>query len=243
MVNGITEAGLGIPDPDKALQQHEAYIQMLRMCDLAVEVLDEDESFPDSVFVEDTAICTAEMAVITNPGAPSRKGEEKDIKESLGRYYSSIEEIKHPATVEGGDVMMAGDHFYIGISERTNEHGAQQLIQILRKYGYNGSTLQLNNILHLKSGISYLENNIILGIRELIHLSDFAEFTKIEVPENEAYASNSLWINDVVIVPEGFPVTLQRIRDKGFRTLLLDVSEFRKLDGGLSCLSLRLPVE
>lgn len=128
MVNGLTSAGLGLPDYEKALNQHADYVRALQSCGLDVLVLPVDEQYPDSTFVEDVALLTSACAIVTNPGAPSRKGETAEIKQVLGDFYTTIEEIQDPGTVEAGDIMMVGSHFYIGLSERTNAVGAQQLI-------------------------------------------------------------------------------------------------------------------
>ena len=133
MVNGLTNALLGIPDYQKAFDQHGAYVTALRNCGLEVKVLDADENFPDSTFVEDTALLTPNCAIIMNPGAISRRGEIKGIKKVVKDYYADIEAILSPGTVEAGDVMMVGNHFYIGVSERTNLNGAEQLIRLLNR--------------------------------------------------------------------------------------------------------------
>jgi dimethylargininase len=135
--------------------------------------------------------------------------------------------------------MMTGTHFYIGLSERTNTSGSQQLIKILSDYGLSGSVVPLNKILHLKSGVSYLENNNLLVISAFIKRPEFSKFNLLPVDDDETYAANSLWINGKVLVPDGFPKTRQLIEKAGYETISVDVSEFRKLDGGLSCLSLR----
>jgi len=135
--------------------------------------------------------------------------------------------------------MMAGNHFFIGISRRTNLTGSEQLIKILEKHGMTGSAISLKEMLHLKSGASYLENNNMLVSGELKDCSDLERFNRIIVEPGESYAANSLWINGTVLVPAGFPVTQGKIADAGYPTIVLDVSEFRKVDGGLSCLSLR----
>jgi dimethylargininase len=134
---------------------------------------------------------------------------------------------------------MVGNHFYIGNSERTNREGADQLIRILEKQGMTGSVVPLKEMLHLKSGLSYLEENRLLISGEFINQPTFDGFQKIEVGPDESYAANSLWINSKVLVPAGFPKTLKKIEQAGYKTIVLDVSEFQKLDGGLSCLSLR----
>jgi dimethylargininase len=239
LVNGLTTASLGSPDYDLALHQHQAYTDILRECGLSITVLDPDENYPDSVFVEDTALLTPCCAVITHPGAPTRKGEVAEIQQVLNKIYSKIFMIEEPGTLEAGDVMMVGDHFYIGLSERTNYNGAAQLITILSGNGMSGSTVSLKNVLHLKSGVSYLENNNLLTTAAFIDKPEFQKFNKLLVDDTENYASNSLWINGKVLVPKGFPKTKRTIINAGYSVIEADVSEFRKLDGGLSCLSLR----
>ena len=153
--------------------------------------------------------------------------------------YGNVEEIKDPGTLEAGDVMMVGNHYYIGLSERTNSLGANQLIKILNKYALTGSTISLEKVLHLKSGVSYIENNNLLVSGEFINETEFQKFNLIIIDDDESYAANSLWINDTVLVPLGFPKTKKKIEQLGYSTAEVDVSEFRKLDGGLSCLSIR----
>jgi len=239
MIEGLTSASLGRPDFLKAMEQHSQYVDALRGCGLEVMVLEADSQFPDSVFVEDVALCTSKCAIVTNPGAPSRNEEKVKIRPVLESFYRQVESIEPPGNLDAGDVMMHGEHFYIGISQRTNTRGAEQLIAILERHGMTASMVPLSEMLHLKSGLSYLEQNHLLISGEFINHPAFAEFQKIEVDTNESYAANSLWVNSTVLVPAGFPLTLEKIKQAGYHTLTLDVSEFRKLDGGLSCLSLR----
>lgn len=236
---GITSARLGKPDYILALKQHSEYTETLIRLGLIVEVLSSDELFPDSTFIEDVALCTKNLAVITNPGAKSRNGETVGIQQVLSKYFNTIEKIISPGTVEAGDIMMVGDHFFIGISGRTNNEGVDQMIKILKNHGFSGSKVILNKMLHLKSGVSYLENNIMLVCGEFIENIAFEKYDRIVIDEDECYAANSLWINGKVLVPEGFPKTRMKIEEAGFDTIPVDVSEFRKVDGGLSCLSLR----
>jgi dimethylargininase len=239
IANGITTAQLGIPDYKLALDQHSEYINILQQCGLITTVLEPIEEFPDSVFVEDVALLTSEVAIITNPGATSRNGETKHIEPVLHNFYQNIKTIKAPGNVEAGDIMMVGNHFYIGISERTNKQGAQQLITILKQFGLTGSTVELTKMLHLKTGISYLENNNLLACGEFIHKPEFQSFNIIKIPDNESYAANSIYINNRVLIPKGFPESKLIIEKIGYVTYEVDISEFQKLDGGLSCLSLR----
>ncbi len=239
MTHGITSANLGTPDYAKAIKQHNEYIEALKKCGLDVTILEANEKYPDSVFVEDVALLTPHCAIITNPGAPSRKGEIAEMQNVLSKFYKNIETIKYPGTVEAGDIMMVGSHFYIGLSARTNKDGANQIINILNKYGMTGSTVTLGKVLHLKTGMSYLENNNLALSGEFITKQEFQKFNILKIDDDENYSSNCIWINGTVIVPKGFPKSKATIEKAGYKTIEVDVSEFRKLDGGLSCLSLR----
>ena len=240
--DGITSAPeLGKPDYTKALKQHEAYIEALKKCGVTVMVLPANEDFPDSCFVEDVAVVTKKCAVITNPGASTRNHEIDFIEDAIKEYYDEavIEHIKAPGTLEGGDVMMCGDTFYVGLSARTNKEGIKQFSEILGKYGYKVVEVPLEKVLHLKTGVNYLENNKMLVSGEFTEKAEFASYDKIVIPESEAYAANCIWMNGTVIVPEGYPAVLKAVQDAGYETITVDTSEFRKIDGGLSCLSLR----
>jgi len=238
-INGLRSANLGSPDYEKALDQHAAYVGALEQCGLEVTVLDAEEQFPDSTFVEDTALLTRSFAIITRPGAVSRMGETQKIEAALTRFFSRIVSIQPPGTADGGDLMMVGSHFYIGLSKRTNADGAEQLIDILNRYGMTGSTVPLKFFLHLKSGVSCIENNNLVITGEFIKAPEFEHFNHIAVDSTEGYAANCVWINGTVLVASGYPRMRTEIESAGYDTLALDVSEFKKLDGGLSCLSLR----
>lgn len=239
MINGLTSVNLGQPDYPLALKQHEAYIDALLRCGLEVITLEADENFPDSTFVEDVALCTPHCAIITRPGAESRRGEIEEMKVVLKEEYEKIEIIQAPGTVEAGDIMMVGDHYYIGLSARTNEDGAKQMISILEKYGMTGSVVSLDEVLHLKTGLAYLENNYLIACGEFLEKDEFKKFKILEIDQEESYAANCIWVNDVVIIPKGFPKAKEVIAKTGYEIIELDMSEFQKLDGGLSCLSLR----
>ena len=239
MINGLTSASLGQPDFNLALKQHAEYIQALESCGLEVICLEANSQYPDSTFVEDVALLTSKCAILTNPGALSRRGEVDGIRCTINTHFEQIEAIHSPGRLEAGDVMMVGSHFYIGLSARTNQEGADQLIAHLQKYGFSGSVVELSKVLHLKTGVAYLENNNLLACGEFLTHPDFATFNILPIDEQESYAANCIWVNDTILVPLGFPKTREAIRDAGYVTMEVDVSEFRKLDGGLSCLSLR----
>lgn len=242
LVSGITSSPeLGTPNFEKALEQHDEYIRALQDCGVEVTVLDPMEEYPDSCFVEDVAVLTPRCAVITNPGAATRKGEIAGIESVIAKHYPAekIERIKAPGTLEGGDIMMVGNHFYIGLSARTNQEGADQLIGILEKYGHTGSIVPLTEVLHLKTGLSYQEDNVLLVSGEFVDKPDFASFKKIVIDADEAYAANCIWMNGTILAPAGFPKAHKAMAEAGLKLRILDTSEYRKIDGGLSCLSLR----
>jgi dimethylargininase len=238
-INGLTSANLGVAIYEKALSQHQKYIEALEYCRLEVIILDADEDYPDSTFIEDTAILTPHCAIITNPGAQSRRGEIVEITSVLGKYFSKIEKIVDPGTVDGGDIKMVGNHYFIGLSQRTNQNGAGQLMSILESYQMTGSVVKLKDVLHLKSGVSYLENNNLAAAGEFISKPEFQKFNILKIEKDESYAANCVWIDGTVLVAKGFPKTKKTIEESGYNIIEIDVSEFQKLDGGLSCLSLR----
>ncbi|KAB2839889.1 MAG: N(G),N(G)-dimethylarginine dimethylaminohydrolase [Melioribacteraceae bacterium] len=239
IINGLTTSNLGKPNFENALLQHKDYIKALEECGLEVTVLPPDDNYPDSTFVEDTALLTPHCAIISNPGAPSRKGEIIEMKKVLKKFYNNVEEISGDATVEPGDIMSVGKHYFIGLSKRTNSKGAEQLISILKKYNLSGSVVEMKDMLHLKTGLAYLENNNLVACGEFINKQDFQKYNIIKIDEDESYAANCVWINDVVLVPKGYPKAKAAIEKCGYKTREVDTSEFKKVDGGLSCLSLR----
>ncbi len=239
MVNGLTTNKLGVPDYNLACKQHEKHIEALEACGLEVDVLEANENYPDSTFIEDIALLTPHCAIITNPGAPSRIGEADDVIDTIKKYYSNIEFIRYPGTIEAGDIMMVGDHFYVGLSERTNQEGARQMTTILEKNKLNTTLVLLKDMLHLKTGVAYLEHNKLAATGEFISNPVFKSFEILEIESRESYAANCIWVNDFVIIPEGYPNAKNLIETEGYKTIEVDVSEFKKLDGGLSCLSLR----
>jgi len=241
ITEGETTSSFGKPDYKLALKQHEAYIEALKNCGVEITLLEANDDYPDSCFIEDAALCTKKNAIITRPGVLSRCGEAElpDMKAALEEFYDDIDIIKEPGTVDAGDIMMVDDHFYIGLSGRTNEEGAKQIIKLLEKFGFTGSTIEVTKGLHLKTCVSYIENNNLLVLGEIADNPAFRNFNRIEIDSDEACAANSVWVNGYVIHPEGYPKTKKRIEDLGYTVLTVDISEFRKIDGGLSCLSLR----
>jgi dimethylargininase len=239
---GLTTVDLGTPDYAKALQQHAAYCDALRSLGLTLSALPADPRHPDSTFVEDTAILTEFCAIITRPGAESRRGEVAGIESELAKCFHDIRSIRSPGTLDGGDICEAGDHFFIGLSQRTNEAGATQLAEILTTQGYTTSLVDVKNIesiLHLKSGLAYVGENQLVLIDELAECDQFRGYDLIRVNVDDQYAANCVRINDAVLVAAGHPMFAEQLESRQLKTVALEMSEFQKMDGGLSCLSLR----
>ncbi len=234
----ISDGGLGAPDLEKALEQHEAYCRSLEACGLELIVLDADPAFPDSAFVEDTAVVTEKVAVIARPGHANRRGEEIVIREVLSQFRPVVA-IEQPGTLDGGDILQAGDHFFIGRSRRTNEEGAEQLRAILSQHGYTSEIIEVTESLHLKSDVNYIGNNNLVAAGEMAGRAEFEEFTMIVVDEQERYAANCLLVNDHLLIAKGFPKIRDTVLSLGYDAIELEMSEFQKMDGGLSCLSIR----
>ncbi len=243
--DGITPGIFGKADSALARKQHQSYIEALTRCGVEVIVLDADDEYPDSCFTEDPAIVTNRVAILTNFSAQSRRGETERIAPEIQKIYGyKIERISGSATVEGGDICRVEDHFFIGLSRRTNEEGACQLAAILKKYGFTSSIISIRahpSVLHLKTCMSYLGDGTFVMNPVIQHDSELNRFKKIVVPENEIYASNCVRANDYVIMPQGYEKTAAQIKAAGFKLIETPMSEFMKQDGGLTCLSLRVP--
>ncbi len=239
---GLTTANLGLPDLVKTRQQHQDYRKALSDCGLDVKLLPEDLDHPDSTFVEDAAVLTSECAVITRPGAASRIGEVEAIRPVLSAYFDEVHAILPPGTLDGGDVCDAGGDFLIGLSDRSNENGARQLADILKKYGHRADLIDITHkpgLLHLKSGLAWLGDDHLAVTPVLAAEPLLSRYRFIPVPEDEEYAANCLLINGRMLLAKGFPKFIRAVEKLGYPVHTLDMSEFRKMDGGLSCLSLR----
>ena len=239
---GLTTQDQGVPDYPRTLAQHEAYCQALESCGLALTRLPIDLDHPDSTFVEDTAILVPGAAILTRPGAVSRAGEVDRIRPALLAEFQRHYAIEAPGCVDGGDICEAGSVVFIGHSKRTNAEGARQLAGFLAQEGFEARIVdirRLDSILHLKSGIAALDGNTLVLIEELAGHPAFQGFRHLRVPAGEEYAANCVQIRDRVFLPAGYPGIEAQLRELGYQPLLLDMSEFRKMDGGLSCLSLR----
>ncbi len=250
LVSGLTTANLGAPNYALALEQHAVYCEALEACGLTVTHLPRDERYPDSTFVEDTAVIISPRgseagrasAVLTRPGAESRTGEVISMEPVLSELFGQTLIITEPGTVDGGDILQAGDHFFIGISDRTNDEGGAQLAEFLKSFEYTSSFVDIRNvenILHLKSGISYLGDNRLAVWNAFGQRPEFDGYELLRIGSGEEYAANCVAINDSVLIAAGFPQFESTLKSLGYETRALQMSEFQKLDGGLSCLSLR----
>jgi dimethylargininase len=241
--DGLTVAGLGAPRLDDALAQHDRYCVALSTCGLDLIRLPADPAFADSTFVEDTAVITPRGAIITHPGAPSRAGEVHAVRDVLTPMFCELAGIEPPGTLDGGDVCQADDRFLIGLSDRTNADGARQLAAWLKSLGYSSGIVDVRpfpKLLHLKSGVSYLGDGRLLVVDGLGDEPLLREFDQVRVPAGAEYGANCLRVNDNVLMPAGFPTLRAVLQDRGLATIAVEMSEFRKMDGGLSCLSLRM---
>ena len=241
--DGLTTVDLGRPDVSLALRQHRAYCEALVRHACEVIVLPDDDRYPDSTFVEDTALILPGLgAMLTRPGAESRAGEVDAIAEALLKHFPTLAQIAAPATLDAGDVCEAGAHVFIGISHRTNADGATQLSTWVQQFGITSSTVDIrgiDTILHLKSGIAALEPRRLVLIEALADHPAFADYDVVRVPVGEEFGGNCVRVNDVIFVSAGQPTFDTRLRALGYTLEVLDMSEYRKMDGGLSCLSLR----
>ncbi|SRR6266516_1888571 len=239
---GLTSVRLGAPDFGRALEQHESYCAALQQCGLTLTRLEPDEQYPDSTFLEDTAVITERGAVLTRPGAATRIGEVARVSGVLQQFYSELHSIHAPGTIDGGDVCEAGKEFFIGISQRTNEAGAGQLAELLKSFGYASRFVDIRGvkgILHLKSGLGYLGDNQLVAIEALVEREDFRDYDLVRINAGQEYAANCVRVNDRLLVAAGYPAFEEMLRGLGYQTIALEMTEFQKMDGGLSCLSLR----
>ena len=235
---GLTTSKLGIPNYQLILQQHKNYVETLKSLGLNIIELEALNDYPDAHFVEDAAVVTPDIAVITNPGADARKGEVASIETALRPFRKTVR-IQPPGTIDGGDVLMMGDHFLIGLSERTNADGARQLGEAVAQFGCTWSTVPVDAGLHFKSSVNAVGPDTLLITPDFAGHPALAGYKRIVISIEEAYAGNTLLINGKLIMPAGYPDTRSKLQSLGIPVIELDTSEFRKMDGGLTCLSLR----
>jgi len=224
-------------DLDRARAQHDAYEQALIDAGGLVARLESSAGIPDSVFVEDIAIVFPELAIVTRPGAESRRAETPAIAHALAAFRPA-HEIQAPGTVDGGDVLVAGRRVFVGLSTRTNDAAVAQIRQILGPFGYTVCAVEVSGCLHLKSAVTAIADDMLLVNRSWIDPSTFTGFTLVDVDPGEPSAANALRLHDRVIFPAAFPRTARRIEQRGFRVEVVEVDELAKAEGAVTCCSL-----
>ena len=233
-----------LTDLDLALAQHRAYGRALESCGLRLVALEPDLAHPDSTFVEDAAVIVPGGAFLARPGAPSRRGEVDSIRRALEPLVARLAATEAPGTLDGGDVCEAGGHYFIGVSERTNPAGARQLADWLEAEGRTSTLVDIRGrqgLLHLKSGLAHLGGRRLAIAGALADHPAFVGYEIVRVAAAESYGANCILVNERVLVPAGCPRLEAELRDLGHAVVAVEMSEFQKMDGGLSCLSLRLP--
>ena len=227
------------PEYENILEEHNSYIKTLKDLGIKINMLESLENFPDSIFVEDPALIYKTTCIILNPSDPSRNGEKKIISNEIKKYFENIFYIES-GFIEGGDVLNIDNHFIIGLSNRTNKLGAENLSKILYSLGATVSVcVTPKDVLHLKSECSLVDDNVILASSKMANLHHFkSNYKLIELPIGEEGAANSLRINNKLLLPDGFRKA-EDILSKKFDIIKIKVNEISKVDAGLSCMSLR----
>jgi len=217
-----------------ALEQHKAYCQTLQVLGLELIELEQDHEHPDSCFVEDTVVVYGNRAMITRMAKESRRGESEGVEIILSEF-KQIGSVEAPGTLEGGDVIHLPDSLLCGITKRTNREGAAQMERWLKVPVHH---IEDPNIMHIKSHVTYLDGNNILLNPRYVDNPVLDSFSKIVLPPEETHSANSLTIGDCVILSDRHNKTAQLVKDVGFEVIQLDMSEFEKCDGALTCLSI-----
>ncbi|MBE0672068.1 MAG: dimethylargininase [Anaerolineales bacterium] len=224
-------------DLDIARKQHQEYVKTLAEIGCQVIELPEQKDLPDSVFVEDTAFILPEVAVITRPGADSRRPETETIIQALSPYRPLIH-VSAPATVDGGDILVLGKNIYIGMSTRSTVEAAKRLQSLLDIYGYKVIAVELSECLHLKTAVTQVDDKTLLINKKWVNSMYFGEYQLIEVDSSESFAANCLPIKDFIIYPNTFPRTQEKLEQRGFKVKSVQLDELAKAEGAVTCCSL-----
>lgn len=238
VVEGLRAVDVGAPDFDGVVREHAAYVRALEEAGVVVDVLPALDAFPDSIFVEDTALTFTGAAIVLWPGAPTRAGEAREITPALERSFDRILRLPH-GFVDGGDVLTTPRGIFIGQSARTTADGARALVALLADIGLHGIPVTTpRDVLHLKSDCSLLDDETVLATRRLAASGMFKDFRVMHVPDGEEAAANALRVNDRVLVSDAYPRTAELLA-KSYDVVPLAAREVAKIDAGLSCMSLR----
>jgi dimethylargininase len=228
-------------DYERASRQHAEYEAALRSLGCEVVRLAGRDDYPDCVFIEDTAVVLDHCAVVTRPGAESRRGETEGVAKALSRYRQ-VTTIDAPGTLDGGDVLRVGLRVFVGLSSRTNEEGARQLARAIEPHGYTVRTVPVEKCLHLKTAVSALDDKRVLLDPALLDADLLDGVAKVEIDPAEPMAANVLALKKTVLCAAGAPRTRRRLEKQGFQVTPVDASELAKAEGGLTCCSLLLRV-
>ena len=220
-----------------AVRQHDHYCDVLKKLGAIVKELSGNESYPDSCFVEDTAIVVDELAIICSMGVPSRRGETMLIERELSEYRE-IAHISLPATIEGGDALRIGKKIFIGQSSRTNLEGIEELARILEPHGYRVVQVRTKGSLHLKSACTAIDEETLFVNPDWVELDAFRGFDLVYTPAEEPWSANTLRIGTTLCVQAGFPRAAELIERVVERVEIIDISELRKAEAGLTCSSI-----
>ena len=224
-------------DVSVAQSQHHGYVQALKELGYAVLELPAEADLPDSVFVEDTAVILPDVALITKPGADSRKPETESITQAL-RPYRELVFIESPGSVDGGDVLVLGKNIYVGLSSRSNQNAIDQMHQKLGKYGYKIQGIETHDCLHLKTAVTRVDDKTLLINRKWVDVEYFEGLELIDVDASEPFAANCLPIGDAIIYPVAFPTTSAKLTARGYKIKPVVVDELAKAEGAVTCCSL-----
>jgi len=240
VVDGLRAEDTGPPDLQGMLAAHDAYVAALRSTGAEVIVLDALDAYPDAQFVEDTALCLPQGAILMRPGAPSRAGEVAKMAPTLRALYRDVREIKGPGHVEGGDILVTGKEILVGRSDRTDAEGVAELARIAADWGHGlREVFTPEGVLHFKTDCSLMDAETILSTKRLDASGCFEGYRVLHVPEGEEAAANAIRFNNLVLMAEGFPRTAEMLDKAGYEVVQIDNRDCARLDGGMSCLSLR----
>ena len=218
----------------KAIADHERYEAALRSLGVRVVRAPEEPALPDGVFVEDAALVFDEVAIITRPGAPSRRPEIESMAGVLSGYRS-LQRIQPPGTLDGGDVLVVGRQIYVGLSSRTNHDGLAQLETLLSEWGYEVISVPLNGCLHLKSAVTQVADNLLLINARWVRPACFGSIETVTVAPSEPAGANALRIGTAVIYPTHHPETAERLERAGLHVVRVPCTELAKAEGGVTC--------
>ena len=244
IINGLRAVDVGEPSLELFEQHHADYVAALRSTGADVTILDALEDYPDSVFIEDAALCLPKGAITLRPGAPSRLGEAAVMGPVLSQFYDDVIAIEGVSEtegfVDGGDILTTEREILVGTSARTDAAGIAELSGIVGRWGYKLRPLETPpGVLHFKTDCSLLDEETILSTKRLAEAGCFADYRVLLVPEGEEACANAIRFNELVVIPDGFPKTRELLEREGYRLRIVGNSEAHKLDGGMSCLSLR----